>query len=121
MKSNAEDDSYHVMSITDEMKEKNTKYTLNKFEYEFHREENNTVEKVIRVKRLSIPNNGERWKIFEDNKIMFILEGSKLNNKEKDYLRTVNGFNFLISQYKQGIKSFNALKNELKKVLSSQP
>jgi SMC interacting uncharacterized protein involved in chromosome segregation len=120
MKNNVDDDSYRVMSITDEMKEKNTKYTLNKFEYDFHREENNTVEKVIRVKRISIPNNGERWKIFEDNKVMFVLEGSKLNNKEKEYLRTVNGFNFLINQHKQGIKSLNVLKNELKKVLSNQ-
>jgi hypothetical protein len=119
MKNNSDDDSYHVVSITDEMKEKNTKYSLNKFEYDFHREENNTIEKIIRVKRFSVPNNGEKWKIFEDNKVMFILEGNKLNNKEKEYLKTVAGFNFLISQYKQGIKSFNALKSELKKIIST--
>ena len=57
------------------------------------------------------------WKIFEDNKVMFIVEGAKLTNKEKDFLRTVDGVNFLIAQYKQGIKSFNSLKNEIKKKL----
>ena len=82
-----------------------------------YHEEDDTAEKVIRVKRVSMPNKGEKWKIFEDNKVMFIVEGTKLTNKEKDFLRTVDGVNFLIAQYKQGIKSFNALKIEIKKKL----
>lgn len=110
-------DSDDLISITDEMKENNTKYSLNKFDFDLHREENNKIEKVLRVSRLSTPSKGERWKIFEDNKVIFVLEGSKLNNKEKDYLRTVEGFNFLISQYKTGIKSFTSLRNEIKKNL----
>ena len=110
-------DSDDLISITDEMKENNTKYSLNKFDFDLHREENNKIEKVLRVSRISSPSKGERWKIFEDNKVIFVLEGSKLNNKEKDYLRTVEGFNFLISQYKIGIKSFTSLRNEIKKNL----
>jgi len=93
------------------------KYSLSKFEYDLYHEEDDKAEKVIRVKRVSMPNKGEKWKIFEDNKVMFIVEGSKLNNKEKDFLRTIDGVNFLITQYKQGIKSFNSLKNEIKKKL----
>jgi hypothetical protein len=64
-----------------------------------------------------MPNKGEKWKIFEDNKVMFVVEGTKLTNKEKEFLRTIDGVNFLITQYKQGIKSFNSLKNEIKKKL----
>lgn len=100
-----------------EAKDGNLKYNLSKFEYDLYHEEDDVAEKVIRVKRVAMPNKGEKWKIFEDNKVMFILEGTKLTNKEKDFLRTVDGVNFLITQYKAGIKSFNSLKNEIKKKL----
>jgi hypothetical protein len=102
---------------SEESKDSNTKYNLSKFEYDLYHEEDDKSEKVIRVKRVSMPNKGEKWKIFEDNKVMFIVEGTKLNNKEKEFLRTVDGVNFLIAQYKAGIKSFNSLKNEIKKKL----
>ena len=101
----------------EETKENAQKYNLSKFEYDLYHEEDDKSEKVIRVKRFSMPNKGEKWKIFEDNKVMFVVEGTKLTNKEKDFLRTVDGVNFLIAQYKQGIKSFNSLKNEIKKKL----
>ena len=101
----------------DEIKDGNLKYNLSKFEYDLYHEEDDVAEKVIRVKRVAMPNKGEKWKIFEDNKVMFVVEGTKLTNKEKDFLRTVDGVNFLITQYKQGIKSFNSLKNEIKKKL----
>jgi hypothetical protein len=103
-------------SITEEVKDQNLKYNLSKFEYDLYHEEDDIAEKVIRVRRVSMPNKGEKWKIFEDNKAVFIVEGSKLTNKEKEFLRTVDGVNFLINQYKSGIKSFNALKTELKKL-----
>lgn len=101
----------------EESKDGNLKYNLSKFEYDLYHEEDDKAEKVIRVKRVSMPNKGEKWKIFEDNKVMFTVEGTKLTNKEKDFLRSVDGVNFLITQYKQGIKSFNSLKKEIKKNL----
>src|SRR5512135_2494685 len=101
----------------EETKDSNLKYNLSRFEYDLYHEEDDKSQKVIRVKRVSMPNKGEKWKIFEDNKVMFIVEGSKLNNKEKEFLRTVDGVNFLIAQYKEGIKSFNSLKKEIKKKL----
>ena len=104
-------------SSPEEFKDTNLKYNLSKFEYDLYHEEDDVSEKVIRVKRMSLPNKGERWKIFEDNKVVFVVEGAKLTNKEKDFLRSVDGVNFLITQFKQGIKSFNALKNEIKKNL----
>lgn len=109
------DQTPNFPSGTEEVKD--SKYNLSKFEYDLYHEEDDKSEKVIRVKRVSMPNKGEKWKIFEDNKVMFIVEGSKLNNKEKEFLRTVDGVNFLIAQYKEGIKSFNSLKNEIKKKL----
>ena len=98
----------------DEPKEPNLKYNLSKFEYDLYHEEDDKTEKIIRVKRFSLPNNGEKWKIFEDNKVIFIIEGSKLTKKERNFLRTISGVNFLIHQYKLEIKSFNQLKQELK-------
>lgn len=103
--------------VTEEIKENNSRYNLSKFEFDLYHEEDDKAEKVIRVKRVSMPNKGEKWKIFEDNKVMFVVEGAKLTNKEKDFLRTVDGVNFLLAQYKAGIKSFNSLKNEIKKKL----
>lgn len=107
----------NLPSAGEESKDGNLKYNLSKFEYDLYHEEDDKAEKVIRVKRVAMPNKGEKWKIFEDNKVMFVVEGTKLTNKEKDFLRTVDGVNFLITQYKQGIKSFNSLKNEIKKKL----
>lgn len=114
-KTNTSTETTTNFPTTEDFKDGNSKYNLSKFEYDLYHEEDDKSEKVIRVKRVSMPNKGEKWKIFEDNKVMFVLEGTKLNNKEKDFLRTVDGVNFLIAQYKSGIKSFNALKNEIKK------
>lgn len=105
----------NIVSITDEIKSQNSKYTLSKFEHDLFNEENDVAEKVIRIKRVSSPNKGEKWKIFEDTKNVFTLEGDKLTNKEKTFLRSVEGINFLLAQYKSGFKSLNALKNEMKK------
>jgi len=99
------DSSYHGKNI------------LNKHEYDLFNEEENHVERVVRIKRIKLPNNGENWKIIENNKVMFVVQGSKLSKKEKEYLRTADGFNFLIHQYKEDIKSFNKLRIELKKKL----
>ncbi len=109
----------NMLSMTEEIKTQNNKYSLSKFEFDLYHEESNVVEKIIRVRRFSLPNKGEKWKIFEDNKVMFIVEGCKLNNKEKYFLRTVDGINFLLEKYKCGIKSFNSLRNELKEKLKN--
>lgn len=106
-----------TQTISDDFKEQSSKHNLNKFEYDLYHEEDDIALKVIRVKHINLPNKGERWKIFENNKQVFIVEGAKLTNKEKNFLRSVDGVIFLISQFKSGIKSFNALKNEIKKKL----
>jgi len=104
-------------TISEEFKDQSSKHTLNKFEYDLYHEEDDVAFKVIRVKHIGLPNKGDKWKIMEDNKSIFIIEGNKLTKKEKDFLKTVDGMNFLISQYKTGLKSLNYLKNEMKKIL----
>lgn len=103
---------------SEDFKDTNVKYVLSKFEHDLYKEEEDVAEKVIRVKRFSLPNKGERWKIFEDVKVAFIIEGAKLSNKEKEFLRSADGLTFLIAKYKEGIKSFNSLKSEIKKALT---
>lgn len=106
--------------VHEEGKDQNLRYNLSKFDYDLYKEEDDTAEKVIRVKRVNTSNKIERWKIFEDNKIIWVVEGSKLTNKEKDFLRSVEGVNFLIRKAKVGIKSFSALKTEINKELKKK-
>jgi len=105
----------NIPSITEGLKDQNLKYNLSKFEYDLFHEEDDKVEPIIRVRRVSMPNKEEKWKIMADNKVLFIIEGAKLTNREKEFLRSVDGVNFLLKQAKSGIKSFNSLKIELKK------
>ena len=102
---------------SEEMKELGQRHPLSKFEYDLYHEEDYVTLPVIRVKRTSTSNKIEKWKIFENNTAVFVVEGAKLSNKEKEFLRTPDGFNFLISEYKAGIKSFNSLKISIKKKL----
>ena len=99
----------------EESKDGNLKYSLSKFEYDLYHEEDDKAEKVIRVKRVSMPNKGEKWKVMSDNKLIFTIESTKISKKEREYLQTVEGFNFILSQAKTGIKSLNSFRTELKK------
>ncbi len=113
--------SDHVIPITGEAEYVHdgakVKHTFSKFDYDLFDDEKYVAEKVIRIKRIASANKNERWNIFENNKIVFVVDGSKISKKEKEYLRTPSGFNFLISQGKSGIKSLAGLKKELKKLL----
>jgi|SRR6185436_8704916 len=116
MKTTASHTTSEQSSNSEDFKDQNLKYSLSKFEYDLYHDEDNKLEKIIRVKRFA-NSKEEKWKIFEDNKIILTVEGSKLNNKEKEFLRTPEGVNFLILQYKNGIESFSIIKNEIKKKL----
>ena len=106
-------------SATDEFKESNSKFTLSKFDHDLYHDADNVSEKVIRIKRFSMPNKGEKWKIFENDKVVYVLEGSKLTGKEREFLGTVAGITFLIAQHKIGIKTISALKSDIKKNMAT--
>ena len=111
------DNKINQEGSSEEFKDQSIKHPLSKFEYDLYHEEEDVAMPVVRVKRVSMPNKGEKWKIIEDGKVMLIVEGPKLNNKEREFLRTIEGVTFLIESYKRGIGSFNALKKEIKKKL----
>jgi hypothetical protein len=91
------------------------KFILSKFEYDLYHEEEDVPLPIIRVKHFGSPSRGaERWKMFADNKLVLTIEGNKLNKRERAFLRGLDGINFLISCYKLGVKSFSALKKEIK-------
>jgi SMC interacting uncharacterized protein involved in chromosome segregation len=118
MSTKTNNDNSFVTPITDEVKEQNSKYTFSKFEYDLYHEEDDIAEKVIRVKRSSMPNKGEKWKVMQDNKVIFTIESTKISKREREYLQTVEGFNFILAQAKTGIKSLNSFRTELKKTIS---
>jgi hypothetical protein len=89
-----------------------------KFDYDLYKEEDNVVLPTFRVKRIALPNKGERWKVMCGTQIVCLVEGSKLNKREKLFLRSLDGVNWLLAQAKVGIRSFNALKIALKKKMS---
>ena len=100
-----------------ETKESINKTSLNKYDYDLFNEEADVVERVVRIKRFCSAKSTEKWKVFENTKILFIIEGNKLTKKEKEFLRTINGVNWLIAQSKDGADSFNYIKKELKKAI----
>ncbi len=101
-----------------------TKYSLSKFDFELfdekQHEQNKKNNKVVRIKKSSMPNNHEKWRVMEDNDVVFTIESTKISKKERMFLQTLDGFNFLINLQKAGgIKSLNYLKAEIKKNIST--
>jgi hypothetical protein len=105
----------NILSDSYDAKDYTGKSILGGHQHEFYKDADNKVEICVRVKKTVLPNKSERWRVFIDNKIVFILDGTKLSKKERNYLGTQNGFNFLIAQFKQEMKSFNKLRIALKK------
>ena len=77
-----------------------SKISSNKFDFDLYKDEHNTVEKLFRVKRYGSVKT-EKWKVFEDNKAIFIVDGTKLSKKEKDFLYTVEGITLLLTLAKR--------------------
>jgi hypothetical protein len=91
----------------------NTKHHLSKFEGDLFHEEDHKCYPIVRIRLITV-GKSERWKIYQDDKVIFVLEGNKLGKKEVKYLHTLEGFSFLLKQFKGDIKSFNALHKEIK-------
>jgi len=105
---------------TDEHRSHSFKQNLSKFEYDLYREEDDKTEQVIRVKRTGSINKNEKWKVFADTKLVLIIDASKVSKKEKEFLRTIEGVSFVITQAKKGIKSLNKLRIGMKKLIKQK-
>jgi hypothetical protein len=91
-----------------------SKYIFSKFEYDLYHEEDNVPGSVVQVKRFGNAKKGEKWKIFDNNKLSLTIDGVKLTSKERSFLYSVDGINFLIQQYKQGVTAISSLKKNMK-------
>ena len=110
-------DNLNQGNVFEDFKEQSIKGS-NKFDHDLYHEEDDIAEKVIRVKRVSMAKE-EKWKIIFDGKVLFIIDGSKVSKKERNYLKTVDGFNFILQEAKTGIKSLNNFRAKLKKIIDA--
>jgi hypothetical protein len=92
---------------------------FSKFDYDLFDETKDTVERIVRVKRVVSADKREKWRVIEDSKIVFVVDGNRISKMEREFLRTADGFNFLISAYKGGVKSVVKLKIYLKMAFSN--
>jgi hypothetical protein len=97
-------------------KDSSFKYHLNKFEYDLFHDEDHKAGSMLRVKHIFLDGE-EKWKITKDGKLIFTVDGQKLNQKEKRFLHGVEGVKFLLAQGKAGIVNLTSLRKELKKAL----
>lgn len=98
----------------DDFKSQINKLTLSKIEDDLYKEDSDVVMPIIRVKHITLPNKGDRWRIFSDDKQLMVVDGLKLNKKERAYLCSLDGVSFMIAQVKAGARSFNGIKVALK-------
>jgi len=109
-------------TISDDFKATTNKTSLNKHEHELFDETHykETIEPVVRVKHLTLPNKGDRWKVFLNDELVVVVEGIRLNKKEKAFLRGLAGVSWLIAETKAGrATSFSAVKVALKTHMKS--
>jgi len=101
-------------TISDDFKIQSNKFVLSKIEDELYKEEKNIVMPIVRVKHIGLPNKGDKWKIYADDKVVLVLTGALLNKKEKAFLHSLAGVNFLIAQSKAGVNTANGMRKAVK-------
>ena len=82
-------------------------------------EDENKRHPAIRARRISLPKNGEDWEVVKDGEVVFRIRGVRLNKKEKNVLRTPEGMNMLIREYKIGTRSVAKIKHKIKDLLDN--
>jgi len=84
-----------------------------KQDFELFHDEDNVPGSVIRVKRVVSRNGAEDWNIFCNEKNVICINGYRFNNKEKEFLRSVDGILYLINGWKSGWRSVSDFKRNL--------
>jgi len=93
------------------------KIVHSKQDFEYFIEESHIVYPLLHVKRIS-KGSSEKWKITLDDKNSLVIDGSFLNEDERKYLRTEDGFNLLISLFKDGVKQISTIKSVISNKLA---
>lgn len=90
---------------------------LSKNDFELYDENKAIPGSVVRIKRIGSRNKNERWRVFENDELKFVVEGDKISKKEREFLRTIDGVSWLIGEFKVGFKNLTELRGRLKKKL----
>ncbi|KKN70835.1 hypothetical protein LCGC14_0427270 [marine sediment metagenome] len=77
-------------------------------------EESNVIHRLIRVKLVPLPNGGENWEVSNDNEVSLVVPGVRLTKREKSVLKTAQGINLLMYEYKLGNRSVANIKAKLR-------
>jgi hypothetical protein len=83
-------------------------------ETELFRDQDYVPYDMVSVKRIDL-NSGQNWQIMLNKKPVLILTSSRFTSKERAFLSTIDGMNFIISGYKKGWKSVSEFKRQIKK------
>src|SRR5690606_26547216 len=73
-------------------------------ETELFNDEDYVPHAIIGIKRIEF-GKGEDWEVVVNNKVELVLKGVRFTGKERDFLRTVAGIQFIMKGYKMGWKS----------------
>lgn len=96
---------------------RNFAYHLTKAENEFFKDELYKPGSVIRIKRKSSKKNGEEWQVLQDGDLVLSIKGSRFNSSEREFLRTPEGFQFIMASFKAGASSVSKIKKLIKSKL----
>lgn len=110
-----EEDMYPVSAIGSDGKSINLRTDNELFDEEEYKKDK---KKFVQARCIFLPKKGiEDWEILVDGQSVLLMKGTRFTNAEKEFLRSVDGIQFLISSYKEGKKSVVKIKEELKKLL----
>lgn len=87
-----------------------------RFDNELYKQEDDVSNAAISVKRIKLPKNGEDWEIYENKNRALVLKGTRFTKTERNFLRSIDGINFILTGYKNGYKSVAHFKRELAKI-----
>lgn len=97
-----------------------SKLIMNKHDYDLYDEDSNVAHKIYRVKYVPSKTNPHKWRFYEDSKLIYTLEATSIRKKDFEFLRTKEGFEFLLNQAKLGSKHLEDLKNNIKKEVNKK-
>lgn len=104
-----------------EFKEKETvaKYVSSKFDHDLYHEDDDKKFSMIRIKLfVDKKTKNLKWKFFENTKNTIVLDGDSMSEEEINFIKSPEGINFCLKEYKLGFKTEEKIKNKIKEQLS---
>lgn len=79
-------------------------------------DDSNVVHEIISIRKVMLPNNGLCWEVLRDKKVIISINSNRLTKKERSFLSSVDGMQFLIAQIKSGVFKLKDIKSNIKKI-----